>query len=100
MLQLAEDLQVDIGQMIDSDETKSMPSLGVNAQIQLRDGTDRSRFLAEIKEIFSHLAKKYGSAIDNNSNEGESYRLMLACYTASALENNNITNINEDKYNV
>jgi DNA-binding transcriptional ArsR family regulator len=89
LLQLAEDLQVDIGHMIEREETGLTPSLGVNAQIQLRDDTDRARFLAEIKEIFSHLAQTYGGSGDAMPNDGECYRLMLACYSPSKEEENN-----------
>ena len=92
LLQLAEDLQVDIGHMIEGEGTGLTPSLGVNAQIQLRDETDRAGFLAEIKQIFSHLAQKYGGSDDGIRNEGECYRLMLACYSPSNEdENNNIS---------
>jgi DNA-binding transcriptional ArsR family regulator len=103
LLQLAEDLQIDIGQMIDDAETKSIPSLGVNAQIQLRDGAERANFLADIQSFFSHLAEKYGSSDDSVTdssvaNEGERYRLMLACYSQS-VENNN-TPTDEDNDNV
>jgi DNA-binding transcriptional ArsR family regulator len=86
LLQLAEDLQLEIGHMIEREATVSMPSLGVNAQIQLRDEKDRARFLAEIKEIFSHLAHKYGSSGDDMQDDGGCYRLMLACYSPAKEE--------------
>lgn len=102
LLQLAEDLQIDIGRIIDDAETKSIPSLGVNAQIQLRNGTERASFLAEIQGFFSHLAEKYGSADDgvaddSDAIEGERYKLMLACYSQS-IGNSNI-NTNGDNNN-
>jgi len=81
LLQLAEDLQIDIGRLIERKSTDSRPSLGVDAQIQLRDETDRADFLAEIKEIFSHLAQKYGAVNNNKVTNKEGYRLMLACYS-------------------
>ena len=89
LLQLAEDLQVDIGHMIEREGSELTPSLGVNAQIQLRDNNDRARFLAEIKEIFSHLAQKYGRSGDGTKEKGEFYRLMLACYSPSKQTDNN-----------
>jgi len=92
LLQLAEDLQIDIGQMLDREGMKSTPSLGVNAQIQLRNENDRAQFLDEIKDIFTHLAEKYGSTVDDNSNNGGCYRLMLACYSPSQEKNNNKSN--------
>lgn len=87
LLQLAEDLQVDIGRMIEREGEGAMPSLGVNAQIQLRDETDRADFLAEIREIFSHLARKYGKLENAESADGDTYRLMLACYAPPESEN-------------
>jgi DNA-binding transcriptional ArsR family regulator len=106
LLQLAEDLQLDIGQMIDRESQESLPSLGVNAQIQLRDGADRARFLAEIKEIFSHLAQKFGAATNNDDTDNDedkadagTYRLMLACYSGSEREKNNINRTNKDNHN-
>jgi len=81
LMQLAEDLQVDIGHMIEREGSALTPSLGVNAQIQLSDENDRARFLNEIKEIFSHLAQKYGGSVESTHNDDDSYRLMLACYS-------------------
>ena len=98
LLQLAEDLQVDIGHMIEREGTGLTPSLGVNAQIQLRDETDRAKFLAEVQEIFSHLAQKYGGSGDASPDDRESYRLMLACYSPSTEEANN-NNSNEENQN-
>lgn len=99
LLQLAEDLQVDIAHMIESKDTKSTPSLGVNAQIQLRDNADRSRFLAEINEIFSHLAHKYGGPSDSTHKSEECYRLMLACYSPSKEKDNKVNNIKKENDN-
>lgn len=98
LLQLAEDLQVDIGHMIEREETGSTPSLGVHAQIQLRGDSDRARFLAEIKEIFSHLAQKYGGPSEGADNDGECYRLMLACYSPVKDEGTN-NDSNEENQN-
>jgi DNA-binding transcriptional ArsR family regulator len=80
LLQLAEDLQVEIGQLVDRADGQSIPSLGVNAQIQLRDGTDRARFLAEVKDFFTQLADKYGEQEADHSRSNGLFRLMLACY--------------------
>jgi DNA-binding transcriptional ArsR family regulator len=89
LLQLAEDLQLDIGHMIERRGDEPAPSLGVNARIQLRDENDRHRFLEEIKEIFANLAQKYGRSDDGPDNDRECYRLMLACYSPLQADGNN-----------
>jgi predicted ArsR family transcriptional regulator len=86
LLQLAEDLQIDVGQMLERENADAIPSLGVDARIQLRYKEDRARFLTEVKEIFTRLAEKYGCSGKDSPNEGESYRLMLACYNLSKRE--------------
>jgi len=80
LLQLAEDLQLDISRLIERQQSDSRPSLGVNAHIQLRDETGRAEFLAEVKEIFAHLARKYGGSDGDSAGDRCGYRLMLACY--------------------
>lgn len=97
LLQLAEDLQVDIGHMMEREATERTPSLGVNAQIYLRDEDDRSRFLADVKEMFSHLAGKYGHADSGESDDGDGFRLMLACYS-SPQEKRQHNDTNEENY--
>ena len=96
LLQLAEDLQLDIGQMTEHEVTKSTPSLGVDAQIQLRDSADRADFLADIQGFFSHLVQKYGRATDAGPENTDCYRLMLACYPRSEQQSTNINKYEEN----
>lgn len=98
LLQLAEDLQVDIGRMIDREDRKSIPSLGVNAHIHLRDASERSRFLSDIQDFFSQLAQKYGDSAGSDS--GEDFRIMLACYPRSEQEHDKSITQYEDSDNV
>lgn len=98
LLQLAEDLQIDIGHMIEQVDMDPAPSLGINAQIQLRNEADRSRFLGEVKEIFTHLAQKYGAKENANHTFGKHYRLMLACYSP-IIEKESDNNLDKENKN-
>ncbi len=84
LLQLAEDLQVDIGHIADREDAQPTPSLGVNARIQLKNGADRSRFLEEVRELFTRLAQKYALTDESSDDSDDCFRLMLACYQAPA----------------
>ena len=98
LLQLAEDLQLDIGRMFDREGTDPTPSLGVNAQIQLRTGAERAHFLAEVREFLTNIAEKYGASDGTDAGGSEGYRLMLACYQHPDKDGDN-TNTHEDTQN-
>jgi len=77
LLTLAEELQADVGRLAQTSDHR-VPSLGLSAQIQLRDQQERSAFLKEVQSLFQHLARKYGNRPGQDSGEG--FRLSLACY--------------------
>lgn len=92
LLRLAEDLQIDIGHLMERSNEISTPSLGVDARIELRDEKQRSEFLKDVKEIFSQLARKYGATSKADTLETDkdcNYRLMLACYAPNEEANSN-----------
>jgi DNA-binding transcriptional ArsR family regulator len=89
LLNLAEQLQSEVGHLAEAavSETASVPSLGVAAQIRLRDAADRGAFLSDLQESIQALARKYGrqGATGSPSNTpGEMFRLLVACYPAPA----------------
>jgi DNA-binding transcriptional ArsR family regulator len=81
LLTLAEELQADVGHLA-QEEKKTIHSLGLSAQIELRDAKERAAFLQELQEIFQALAHKYGSRGQDPRTESEdqSFRIVLACY--------------------
>jgi DNA-binding transcriptional ArsR family regulator len=81
LLSLAEELQADVGQLA-QDTDRHVPSLGLSAQIELRDSAERGAFLQELNAVFQALAQKYGRrATDPPATDGTPlFRLMLACY--------------------
>jgi len=80
LLSLAEDLQTEVGHLAERDVSENVPTLGIDAQIELRDASDRSEFLGEIKDFFQQLASKYGSRTETGKRPEQTFRLMLACY--------------------
>jgi DNA-binding transcriptional ArsR family regulator len=77
LLGLAEQVQNEVAPLLKS--KGEVPSLGVSAQINLQDGTDRASFLEELQELVQELAEKYG-AEEPDQEEGGDFRLILACY--------------------
>lgn len=55
-----------------------MPSLGLSAEVELRNGEERRAFLHELQDAFTTLARKYGARTGDEA--GERFRLVLACY--------------------
>jgi len=80
LLQIAEDLQIDVGSLLRRETELRSPSLGVDAHIQLREDSDRAQFLEEVQTFFTDLAERYGSRDGADSEDGGRFRLMLACY--------------------
>lgn len=80
LLQMAEELQIDIGHLAESEATTPFDSLAIDARIQLRDSTERSQFLNEVKNFFQQLAHRYGAREDDATGNNDSFRLMMACY--------------------
>jgi DNA-binding transcriptional ArsR family regulator len=83
VLSLAEQLQRDIGTLAAS-EAADVPSLGLLAEVELRDDAERGAFLTDVQEAIQTIAERYG-ARGGASQKGEAtttFRLMLACYPA------------------
>jgi DNA-binding transcriptional ArsR family regulator len=85
LLNLAEQLQSEVGHLAEesTSETVPAPSLGVSAQIRLRDAGARSAFLRDLQESIQALARKYGRQEESESHSGppsEKFRLLVACY--------------------
>lgn len=80
LLNLAEELQADIGHLAQADE-REIPSLGLSMQIALRDGKQRTTFMAELQQTLQTLAAKY-SIRDGDAAPaaGQRFKLMVACY--------------------
>lgn len=75
VIQLAEEVQAEVAALASQADRERVPSLGLSAQIVLRDGAQRAAFLRDVQKTFTRLAEKYGSGT-----EGERYRIALACY--------------------
>jgi DNA-binding transcriptional ArsR family regulator len=86
LLTLAEELQTDVGRLAQITD-HHIPSLGLSAQITLRDQQERSAFLIEVQSLFQNLARKYGNRGDEDSGEG--FHLALACYPRVAESDDN-----------
>jgi DNA-binding transcriptional ArsR family regulator len=85
LLGLAEQLQTEVGHLAQT-EAPEIPSLGLAAQIELRDEEQRSAFMHDLQESIQALARKYGRQVRNHEPEsGQMYRLLIACYPASTL---------------
>ncbi|MFN8541897.1 MAG: hypothetical protein U0232_31015 [Thermomicrobiales bacterium] len=49
LLSLAEELQGDVAQLVRHEPERPIPTLGLSAQIELRDGHERTAFMAELQ---------------------------------------------------
>jgi predicted ArsR family transcriptional regulator len=78
VLTLAEELQADVGRLAEEHGDEAVHSLGLSAEVELRDGEDRAAFLHELQDAFTSLANKYGARAGEAA--GERFRLVLACY--------------------
>jgi biotin operon repressor len=87
LLQLAEDLQVDIGKLADREETGEVPSLGLDARIEFQDASARTQFLKEVQSFFQKLAEKYGVRGLTDHGDTSVFRIVLACYPNSVESN-------------
>ncbi len=80
LLNLAEELQSDIGHLADRAD-KDIPSLGLSMQIALRDGKQRAAFMADLQQTLQTLAAKYSIGEANPPpGDGQTFRLVIACY--------------------
>lgn len=92
LLSLAEELQTDVAALAQHpvghlrQEREEVPSLGLSAQITLRDGNERAAFMQEVQSLFQALARKYGRQSPDPAVEADdhTFQLMLACYPKPA----------------
>lgn len=82
LLSLAEALQEDVASLGQNDEGEDVPSLGLSAQIELRNENERAAFANDVQTMFQELAQKYGRQSENSEQATATplYQLMLACY--------------------
>lgn len=77
---LAEELQADVGRLAEVTD-QPVPSLGLDAMIQLRDGEHRAEFMRDLQGMFQQLSEKYGNTNEaNDPSTGQSFRIAFACY--------------------
>ncbi len=78
LLNLAEELQEDIGRLAER-AGGDVASMGLSAEIELANPKRRNEFRKDVEQTFQRLAHKYG-AQGPRKRKSQSYRLMLACY--------------------
>ena len=79
LIQLAEEVQDDVATLAAmQDDEEHVPSLGLSAQVVLRDAAERAAFLADVQRTFQELAERYGAR--RPTKKAPTYRIALACY--------------------
>lgn len=101
LLSLAEQLQGEVALLARDESRLQAPTLGLSAQIELRDGGERAAFMAELQSTLQALATKYGATGDaSGSTDRATFRLLVACYPAipapAATESTVTTNARSD----
>jgi DNA-binding transcriptional ArsR family regulator len=82
LLSLAEGLQADVAELArQSAAGAEIPSLGIAARIELRDGAERSAFMHDLRAAIQSVAERYGATSDGARDAV--YQLTLAVYPAS-----------------
>jgi DNA-binding transcriptional ArsR family regulator len=82
LLALGEQFQAEVGHLAQT-EGPDIPSLGLAAQIELRDPQQRGAFLHDLQQNIQALARIYGRQEGDPPPEpGQTFRLLLACYPA------------------
>lgn len=84
LLSLAEQLQMEVGHLAQA-QGPDVPSLGLAAQIELRNPQERGAFMHDLQQSLQTLARTYGRQEGDPS--GQTFRLLLACYPAPASSN-------------
>ena len=80
LISLAEDVQEDVGRLAaGQDDGEPIPSLGLTAQVDLKDAATRAEFMRAVEETFKALAERFATTGDS---PGTIFRLALACYPA------------------
>lgn len=81
LIQLFEEVQEDVARLSDEQAAdEEIPSLGLSAHIELRDGVERAEFMRDVQRAFQQLAEKYGATGAAQDGSREAFRLALACY--------------------
>ncbi|HSF15288.1 MAG TPA: helix-turn-helix domain-containing protein [Vicinamibacteria bacterium] len=81
LLTLAEEIQTDVARLAERAEKETTPSLGLSAEIELRDAGERDALRTEVREFFESLAQKYGRLDSSPEKIGtDIFRLTLVCY--------------------
>lgn len=80
LAELAEQVQEDVGRL--AEHEVDTPSLGLVAEILLRDASERAAFLRDVQQTFERLARRHGATSQGSGRTGEAFRLALACYPA------------------
>lgn len=77
LFSLAEEIQEEVGRLstLDTD----VPSLALSAHVELKDGATRAAFMADVRESFEAIARKYG-ATSEDEHASDGFRVALACY--------------------
>ena len=82
LLGLAEQLQTEVGHLAQTQEA-DIHSLGLAAQIELRDPQQRGAFMRDLQQSIQELARRYGRQENGpQPAPGQTFRLLVACYPA------------------
>lgn len=77
----AEEMLHDVGRLAQrSRRGDRIPSLSLNAEIELSDPARRAAFVEEVTKAFQAIATAYGAR--ESSARGNAFRMTLACYPA------------------
>ena len=79
LIQLAEEVQDDVATLaVMQGDEEHVSSLGLSAQVVLRDAAERAAFLRDVQRTFQELAERYGAR--RPTKKASTYRIALACY--------------------
>jgi len=79
LIQLAEEVQDDVAALAAAQtDAERVPSLGLSAQVILRDANERAAFMRDVQNAFQEIAERYGAR--TSKKKAPSYRIALACY--------------------
>ena len=79
LLGLAEEMQAELGHLGQSATLTEIPSVGSDLHVHL-PAARREAFLRDVQSFFQALAETYGIQDNTPAADGETFRLVLACY--------------------
>lgn len=80
LIGLAQQVHNEVAQLAQQPDDEPS-TLGISAQIELRDASDREAFMAELSSAVKNIAERYGNTNgDQSSSSSETFQLMVACY--------------------